>query len=304
MTTSLTSGQWVQVSRLGWPLVAAAPPLAVVPDDLHPLARGGRVDADDPLLGRAVTGRARAVGGERGDRHLHHDRHDVDAVGGRRAADPEQVEDVEVDEERLVARAGEELHAVRAADRLGSDALVGAVGEAAVADVPGRHRDVGGDDVLVARHLVDADDVVALPDVEVLVVERRDRPGVVEEGVAVLHPGLEQEPVDEVGAGVAVVVDPEVVGDVVGEAVEVGPRARDEQRDVVGHHHQVVRVLRADEGVDVGVVGELILADGGRLAVARGRRQGRQAGHGDAGGERRGVGLFRSHGGLSCVFLG
>ncbi len=75
--------------------------------------------------------------------------------------------------------------------------------------------------------------VVELALVPVRVVERVDRPGVVEERVRVAQLGVEPELVGDVGPRVAVVVDVDRVDDVVAELEEVRPAGRILERDVV-----------------------------------------------------------------------
>jgi hypothetical protein len=54
---------------------------------------------------------------------------------------------------------------------------------------------------------------------------------------------------------------------VVAELEEVGTAGGIFQRDVVGDDGDSVRLVRTDERVDVGVVGDRVLADLGRLSM-------------------------------------
>jgi hypothetical protein len=64
-----------------------------------------------------------------------------------------------------------------------------------------------------------------------------------------------------------VVVDVDGVEDVLAELVEVGPSVGRLERDVVGDDGDVVGLLRADEGVEVGRVGDGVLGDLGRFTM-------------------------------------
>ena len=70
-------------------------------------------------------------------------------------------------------------------------------------------------------------------------------------------------------AAVAVVVDVDLVQHVVAELVEVRAAGRRLQRDVVGDQRDRVRLVRADERVEVGAVGDRVLGDLGRFAMRR-----------------------------------
>ena len=94
---------------------------------------------------------------------------------------------------------------------------------------------------------------------------------VVQERVRVLDVGLEPELVDDVRIGVHVVVDHELIQHVVAELVEVRAAGRSLERDVVHDQGDGVRLVRADEGVRIGVVGDRILRDRRRLAMGRHR---------------------------------
>ena len=107
---------------------------------------------------------------------------------------------------------------------------------------------------------------MSLSDVDgsVVVEERRDAGEVVRRG-----PGLELEPVVDVGLAVAVVVDLDLVADGRVEREEVRTAGRLLERDVVGDDRQLRRVTRVEERVQVGVVGRRIVGDERRFAVAR-----------------------------------
>ena len=199
-------------------------------------------------------------------------------------AQPGEVEDrAEVDVERIVALAGEDLDAsAEALDRRRRECVVGR--RRARPDVVGRRRQVvtEHDRLVLAAVLdlavllkVDERDVVRLRPVPARIVQRRDRPGVVEERVRVPRRGREAELVADVGAAVTVVVDLDLVQDAVVEAVEVRPAGRSFERDVVRDHRDGVRVVRTDERVQVGVVRPRVLADQRRLCVARCERAAR-----------------------------
>ena len=113
----------------------------------------------------------------------------------------------------------------------------------------------------------DPGDRVGLRTVAGRVADVGDRPGVVEERVRVADLGGEPELVGHVGLGVAAVADVDLVEDVVAELEEVRAALRVLQRDEVGDEGDRRRTVRADERVDVGVVGDGVLGDLRRLAV-------------------------------------
>ena len=116
---------------------------------------------------------------------------------------------------------------------------------------------------------IDARHAVGLTHVEIRIVERGDRPGVVQEGALVLDAGLEAELVDDVVLGVAVVVDVDSIEHVIAELVEVRAASGRLERDPVRDQGDGVRCVRAHEGVGVSVVRQRIGGDERRLAVAR-----------------------------------
>ncbi len=189
---------------------------------------------------------------------------------------------MEVDEERLVTRTGERHRAGCALHRLRGDLVV--VRERALADVPRRDRRLVEDASLLTALLVDLLELVPLVDVEVLAVDRVDRARVVEERVAVLHLVEERPAVGPVGDGIAVVVDVDLVARVVGEPVEVRARRGQQQGNVVGDDDEAIRVGRADERVDVGVIDALVLRDHRSFAVAGGDGGDTGCGEGETGG--------------------
>ena len=68
----------------------------------------------------------------------------------------------------------------------------------------------------------------------------------------------------------------ELVADVRIELVEVRAAGGLLERDVVGDDRHLGRVVRADEGVQIGVVGGWIAGDERRLTVARREHAGRR----------------------------
>ena len=116
-------------------------------------------------------------------------------------------------------------------------------------------------------------DAVELADVPVRIVQRGDRPGVVEERVVVPPLGPEAELVGDVVLPVAVVVDVDRVERVRVEVEEVRPPRGLLERDVVRDDRDGVRPVRAHERIEVRVVGGRIVRDQGRFAVARGLRR-------------------------------
>ena len=176
----------------------------------------------------------------------------------------------EVDEERVVTRAREDLAAARQRlDALRGDLLV--VGRRAGADVDRRHHQVAGDDLrlLVAALAGDLRDRVGLVLVEVRVVDRGDDAGRVQER---RPPDVrrEAEQVRRVVDRVAVGVDVDAVAGGVRELVEVRPVRRILLGDPVGDDRDRVRLVGRHERVQVRVVRRGVLRDERRLGVARG----------------------------------
>ena len=97
-----------------------------------------------------------------------------------------------------------------------------------------------------------------------------DLAGVVQEDV--VGPGVgehrvEPELVGDVGVGVVVVVDMDLVEDVVAELVEVRPTGGLLEGHVIGDYRDRAGVIGADEGVKVGAVGDGVLGDFGRFTM-------------------------------------
>ncbi len=178
-----------------------------------------------------------------------------------------QVEDrPEVDEERIVARAGEDQPIAtevgdthrRVVDRV-----------RARADVRRRHAQN-----LVRCRLGRADprdllDRVRLLDVQVRVVLERDRTRVVEERVRVRDGRLEPEAIRDVVASIPVVVDVDLVPGCRIEPVVVRPTCRILERDEVRDDRDGVRIVRAHERIQVRVVDRRVVRDQRRFPVAR-----------------------------------
>ncbi len=269
--------------------------------DLLPARR--RPDAEDGV-GVVRTGGGRVVLGQAAKRDVERDgvrvepTDAVDAGIGRQGqrververAEPAQIEDrAEVDEERIVPLAGEDLRPVgEAVDGLCSRRIV--VRRGARPDVHRRRPERTGQAGLGVAVPVDG---VDLPLEEVPVGEARDRSVVVEEG---RDPGevrrrgarLESEVVVDVGDAVTGVVDVDRVEDARVEREEVRPARRLLQRDVVRDDRQSRGVGRVEEGVEVRVVGGGIAGDQRCLSMAGGedrpdrrRRDQRGAGQGD-----------------------
>ena len=120
-------------------------------------------------------------------------------------------------------------------------------------------------------------------------VEERAVDAAVLDGAALVDV-LERPAVGDVGLGVTVVVDVDVVGRLRVPRVEVRPAGRLLEGPPVGDHGDGVGVVRADERVGVGVVDRGVALDVRGLAVARRRagagRQQRGAADGRGSGER------------------
>ena len=144
---------------------------------------------------------------------------------------------------------------------------LGVVGRAARTHVDRRAGELAGQ--LAPLAVLDPGHRVELRAVPVLVTDAGDRPDVVEERLRVADLGGEAELVGDVGGALAGVRDVDLVGHVVAELVEVRAAVGSLQRDVVGDQHDVVGLRRADERVDVGAVGNRVLADLRCFAVRR-----------------------------------
>ena len=270
--------------------------------DLPPAGRAP--DADHRGAGHHVL-RPRAVLGQVGDRNLDGDRVDVERLGridrrGGRARDQVQVleraqvaeiEDrSQVDVEPVESLPGEHLDPAGEVVH-GRLAQPRVVRRRARADVARRARKPASQHsrpqprppavvpvVAVRRGPVrgrvgtlDPRDREELALVPVPALKRRDRARVVEERVGVAKSRLELEHVRELRRPVPVVVDVEGVEDVVPELEEVRAAGRVLERHEVRDQRDRVRPIRADERVDVGVVGRRILADL-RCFTVRGHR--------------------------------
>ncbi len=190
----------------------------------------------------------------------------------------------EVDEERVVPRAGEDLHAViEGVDGLLRHRTV-AFGVGRRADVVGRYLQALGDGrppplgIVLGLFPFEDRHGIELFAVQVRVVQGGDRAGVKrEEGVGVGVALVEAELEAEVGLGVPVVVDVDLVEDVLAEPEEGRARRRLLERYVVGDQRHRLRVIRADERVHVGGVRLRIRADKRRLPVRGRTRRHRRA---------------------------
>ena len=171
-----------------------------------------------------------------------------------------EVEDrPQVDEEGVGPLTGEHLAAAReAVRRLVREVRI--VRRAADAHVDRRNGEPGGQDVRVLTADLAADRV-GLRAVERGVRDAVDRAGVVQERRPVADPRGEPELVAHVRDAVTPVADVDLVEHVVTELEEVRPTHRVLHRDEVSDQGHGVGGFRADEGVDVGVVGDRVLGD-------------------------------------------
>ncbi len=224
--------------------------------------------ADDRLL----VGLADLV-----ERHLDGDRMHVEAgqVVGALAADADQVEDPpDVDRERILTRPDVDARAVgERGDRLLAHGLV--VRERVLADVVGRRGALA--DLHARAIALLAPQRPGLTDAEVRVVDRVDRPDVVEERPRIGGRGLRPQRPGALGLAVAVPVDVEAVARRVVEVVVVRPLGRRFQRDDVRDHRHRSGLLGAREQIEVGEVCGRVVRDQRSLAVARGHRLARPA---------------------------
>ena len=176
----------------------------------------------------------------------------------------------EIDEERIVALSGEYFDA--AAQRRHRRGQRVVVRSRARPDVVGRRREVGrraAEHARVSRAVLDEGHAVGLRPVPRRIGERRDRPGVVQKRVGVARLGVEAELVGQILLRIAVVVDVDLVEHRVVEGRKVRPAGRRFERNVVGDDRDRIGSIRAQERVQVGVVGHRVLADEGRFAVTR-----------------------------------
>ena len=231
-------------SRETWTHLPLLLDLAVRRANRHLLAIGS---GPHPDRGLGIGGRVGlAIPGQARDRHVDGDRVDVQALeivdAGRglagdqvervERAQPAEVEDrAEVDEERIVALAGEgPAAALERGHRAVGHGRVVRIG--ARADIGRGHGDRRADVLAVVA--LGPGDAVDLTDILVRVADRGDLTGVVEVGSAVLDDRPESEPVRHVLLAVPVVVDVDGVADVRVEGPEVRAAGRILHRDVVG----------------------------------------------------------------------
>ena len=186
-------------------------------------------------------------------------------------AQAEQIEHrSEIDEKWIVALPREHLGAVRECVDAGvAERLV--VRRRAQPDVHRRRCQVDAEDV--ATPAIDPRDRVGLAHVEVRIVERRDRTGVVQECRLVLNARLEPELVHDVVLRIAVVVDVDAIEHVVAELVEVRSAAGRFEGNPVRDQRHRVRGIRAHEGIRVRVVRQRVRRDERRFTVTRRKAQ-------------------------------
>ena len=218
---------------------------------------------------------------------LHDDRVDVEsaqvvlalALVAGELADVDRVEGrPEVDEERIVALADEQLGAVtERADRSVHEVVV--VRERLRPDVGRSDGQPAGDrlrlhavvPVAVAMRL--AHDRVTLDDVQLRVAEPAGARERVQERLLVADLRLEAEPVADVGLAVARVVDVDVVAGAWVERVEVRPVRRHLAWNPVRGDGQRAGCVLGGPRVGVRVVGRRVERDARCLAVARRQRE-------------------------------
>ena len=156
----------------------------------------------------------------------------------------------EVREERIITRAGKHLCGVVEQRGNGCVAERPVVGHRTRSDVGWCHNRVGRDGGRSpALHFGDG---VGLADVEVGVVQRCDLVSVVQERVWVRVRGLEPELVLDVGHGIAVVVDVELVEHIVTELMKIRSACWKFERVDVHDQRGARSVVGAHERVDVG----------------------------------------------------
>jgi hypothetical protein len=231
--------------------------------DLDPLALRGRPHADHGVA-RVRAGDAPAVLGDLGLRHLEDDRVRRESgqvvlaltLVARRRTQVRRVEDrTEVDEERIVALAGEHLAAApQVLDRSTGHRAV--VGERLRTRVRRRDGQVVRNPPRLrpaVRPVGLTDDVVGLGLVELRIVDRSDARERLQVRVRV-DLRVEDEPVGHVLPAVAGVVDVDVVAGAIVEPEEIRPVRRHLAGYPVRHDGQGIRCVLRREGVDVGVV--------------------------------------------------
>ncbi len=242
--------------------------LALAGGHLRALPVGGGPHPDHRVTGRVTVQREVLLG------DLQHD--GVDVVAGQgvvtgflQVAAVEQVEDPKVQEERVRRLPGERPAAARQGHQ-GLLAQRGVVRHGRLADI-GRCRGRVLDQCLLAAVGVGGGQGVGLTEVQRRVAEVVHDPGVVQELAGVVADVVAEGPgIGDVGLAGALAVDLDVVLGVVRERVEVRAAVWLLERDPVRHQGDHVRVVRAGEGVDVGVVGFRVARDQGGLAVAGG----------------------------------
>ena len=216
-------------------------------------------------------------------------------AGTSRGIDVDQVKcRAKVDEERIVALTREHLTATaNLVDRRRDECRV--VGGRLGTDIVGRRQEVAPNrsdrlDLAVRpeRHL---GDVIPLNDVQVVVRPCRrvvhDLAAVVQEAAGLPGVRVKPESIGDVLVAVTRVVDLDLVSDVVRKPEEVGASGRLLKRDEVGDERRGVRLVGADERVDVGVVCCRVLTDPWCFAVAGAPCERWENGHGPNDGKQR-----------------
>ncbi len=275
----------------------------VMATHVHAAALGGGPHADDGVARLRVLD-GPPVARDVGLRHLQDERVGVIARNVVLAAalvaeadvrtaglvDVDPVEDrVQVEEERIVGGPHERLAA--ALDR-GDGAIRHGrvVGDRLRPDVVGRDRHVRRDPLrapVMALPVRLPVEVVRLDEVDVRIVDRRDRGRRVEERLRVAEALPELPPVRDVLAPVAGVVDLDVVPRLWIELAEVRASGRLLERDPVGDDRQAAGSVLRREGVDVRVVGRGVREDLWCLTVTRADHAADRERPGDERGHRR-----------------
>src|SRR5215469_2677328 len=88
---------------------------------------------------------------------------------------------------------------------------------------------------------------------------RRDRAGVVEEGIGIADLCLEAELVRDIGKRIPIIVDFDLIQDIVAELKEVGATRWLLQRNIVADQGDCVRLVRANECVNISAIGHRVL---------------------------------------------
>ena len=182
----------------------------------------------------------------------------------------QEIKDLQVNPEGVIGLTGIDFHralrCIESVDRGIGQALV--VGGGLLANVDRGSRLIADNDGGSAGFGLFGHSVELLA-VPVRVIERSDGPDIVEEGGRRFHLHFAGQRIGNVGPGVAVVIDIEVIERRVVPLVVIGAAFRSFKRNPGADQDDIVLILRGEKDIGVGVVRIRIFGDQGRFTMAR-----------------------------------